>query len=119
MSEVLRSARDRQFVLSALMPFRTSFYEHFGYGPVERRCEWTVPLSILPTGDFDGMHTMDPTDRPAVIDCHHRMAHRGQCDFARMPEGWDEYLADAGFFMVDRPDPPAPSKAGSTSVSRI
>jgi len=110
MSEVLRAARDRQLVLTTLMPFRTSFYEHFGYGPVERRCEWTVPLSILPAGDFDGMHILELGDRPAVIDCQHRMAHRGQCDFARMPEAWDQYLADAdaGFFMVDRPDPAGP-----------
>ena len=30
-------------VISALMPFRGSFYEHFGYGIAECRCTWTVP----------------------------------------------------------------------------
>src|SRR5437588_7044371 len=32
MKETLRTARERKQVLSALMPFRASFYEHFGYG---------------------------------------------------------------------------------------
>src|SRR2546423_5733340 len=32
MSDCLRLARERQQVVSALMPFRVSFYEHFGYG---------------------------------------------------------------------------------------
>src|SRR5258708_4987058 len=37
MRETLRKAREREQVVSALMPFRGSFYEHFGYGFVERR----------------------------------------------------------------------------------
>ena len=39
---------------SALMPFRASFYEHFGYGLVERRNEWTLPLAVLPHGSYGG-----------------------------------------------------------------
>src|SRR5262245_9895223 len=46
MREVLRAAREREAVVSALMPFRGSYYEHFGYGIVERRAQWTVPMSI-------------------------------------------------------------------------
>src|SRR5438876_1218858 len=34
MHEALRLGREREQVLSALMPFRASFYEHFGYGIV-------------------------------------------------------------------------------------
>src|SRR6476646_6257325 len=41
MRETLNKARHRGQVLSALMPFRGSFYEHFGYGLVERRASWT------------------------------------------------------------------------------
>src|SRR5207247_2140540 len=53
MREVLRAARERGQVVSALMPFRGSWYEHFGYGIVERRADWTIPMSILPAGgDF-------------------------------------------------------------------
>src|SRR5258706_552537 len=32
MTESLRKARERGEVVSALMPFRASFYSHFGYG---------------------------------------------------------------------------------------
>src|SRR6185503_13598429 len=45
MFETLRRARERREVVSALMPFRASFYEHFGYGLIERRHEWLVPLT--------------------------------------------------------------------------
>src|SRR5439155_1335951 len=46
MHEVLHRAREREQVVSALGPFRGSFYEHFGYGNVERHCSWTVPLAV-------------------------------------------------------------------------
>ena len=47
MRETLRLGRERGQVVSALMPFRGSYYEHFGYGIVERRCTWTVPLAAV------------------------------------------------------------------------
>src|SRR5829696_6854310 len=50
MHETIQRAREREQVVSALMPFRASFYEHFGYGVVENRVEWTVPLALLPSG---------------------------------------------------------------------
>ena len=37
MHETIRLAREQGQVVSALMPFRGSFYEHFGYGIMERR----------------------------------------------------------------------------------
>ena len=37
MSETLRKAREREEAVTALMPFRASFYSHFGYGLAERR----------------------------------------------------------------------------------
>src|SRR5205085_9701224 len=83
MHETLRKARERGQVLSALMPFRASFYEHFGYGVVERRCDWTIPLSLLPTGEYDGFRFGGPDDRPAVAACHQRAVERGQCDMER------------------------------------
>src|SRR3954452_9217935 len=42
LNETVRKGRERGEVVSALMPFRSSYYEHFGYGMVERRNEWTV-----------------------------------------------------------------------------
>jgi predicted acetyltransferase len=105
MNEVVRAARERGFVVSALMPFRGSYYEHFGYGIVERRAEWTVPLAVMPPGDFDTVRFYDPQrDRQALADCRQRVAQRGQADIERNPATWDHYLANAmeGFLVVDR-----------------
>ena len=46
------------------MPFRVSFYEHFGYGLVEQRDNWTVPISILPAGEFEGIGIMSENQLP-------------------------------------------------------
>jgi predicted acetyltransferase len=110
MQETLRMAREKGQVLTALMPFRASFYEHFGYGVVERRQEWTIPLSILPAGDFEGLRFMEPGDRPAMVECQQRMARRGQCDILRDADSWMVYFTefDNGFIVVDRPDPKGP-----------
>ena len=105
MHETIRAARERGQALSALMPFRASFYEHFGYGVVERRCEWTVPLAILPSGPFEGLRFARPGDRGAIAACHQRAVERGQCDMERSAARW-EHLAGAfgdGFEVVDRP----------------
>src|SRR5581483_3706725 len=80
MRETVRRAREREFVVSALMPFRASFYEHFGYGLVERMNEWNVPLAVLPQGEFDGVRFMRPEDAPAMAECRSRMVRAGQCD---------------------------------------
>ena len=51
MHALLAKARERGEAVSMLAPFRVSFYEHFGYGVVERQNYWTLPLSILPPVD--------------------------------------------------------------------
>jgi predicted acetyltransferase len=105
MFETLRRARERREVVSALMPFRASFYEHFGYGLIERRHEWLVPLSILPPGDFDGFNFIrNGDDLPAMIECRQRMVQNGQCDIERTPEAWETYRRNVGegFEVVDR-----------------
>jgi len=105
MNEVLRAARERNFVVSALMPFRGSYYEHFGYGVIERRAEWTLPLTIIPGGEFETVRFYDAArDREALMQCRQRVAQRGQCDIERSPAAWDWYLGqiDEGFMVVDR-----------------
>lgn len=110
MREMLRKARERQEVVSALMPFRATFYEHFGYGLVERRCDWTVPLNLLPSGDCAGMRFMEAGDRGAMIECWQRVTERGQCDVERMPEAWERFFrtAESGLIVVDRPSDSGP-----------
>lgn len=111
MNETLRMARERGQVVSALMPFRASFYEHFGYGVVERRCEWTVPLSVLPTGDFDGVQFYHEKDLPDLMKFRQRTVERGQCDIERREAAWRHWLkarAENGFVFIDRPHASGP-----------
>ncbi|HZL35035.1 MAG TPA: GNAT family N-acetyltransferase, partial [Tepidisphaeraceae bacterium] len=103
MRETLRLAREREAVVSALMPFRASFYEHFGYGIVERRCTWTVPLANFPAGDVEGMRFFEANDLPALAACHQRCAANGQCEVERSPAAWDVFLrkVEDGLLVMD------------------
>jgi predicted acetyltransferase len=104
MRETLRRARERGQVVSALMPFRASFYEHFGYGLAERRNEWTVPLAVLPHGSAEGLHFYQPADFQELARFRQRIVERGQCDIERPGHAWEDQLkrAESGFFVVDR-----------------
>jgi predicted acetyltransferase len=104
MRETLRLAREKENVVSALMPFRASYYEHFGYGIVERRCDWTVPVSILPAGEFDSIRYLEPRDFDARADCLSRVNQSGQCEIERSAEYWKkvDQSASEGFAVVDR-----------------
>ena len=105
MRETVRRARERAQVVSALMPFRASYYEHFGYGIVERRNEWTVPLSLLPSGAFEGLRFYEPGDLAELSRFRHRIVQIGQCDIERSDYVWQFLLnrAESGFVVVDRP----------------
>jgi len=105
MHESLRLARQRQQVVSALMPFRTSFYEHFGYGLIERRHEWHVPICIFPAGEFDGFQFVSgANDLPAMMECRQRTVQSGQCDIERSREAWEFYRRSIaeGYEVIDR-----------------
>jgi predicted acetyltransferase len=110
MHEVLRKARERGQVVSALMPFRASFYEHFGYGFAERRTEWVVPLSILPHGEFGSFRYATPEDDQNLVAARQRVAQRGQCDFERALSTWQVHRTEywKGFEMVDQSAPAGP-----------
>jgi predicted acetyltransferase len=112
MSEVLRKARERGDVLSALMPFRGSFYEHFGYGFVERRNDWTLPMPVLPMGSFDGVRFYEPDDFEARAACLRRVNQRGQCDPERSDAMWRslEVQIEEGIAVIDRPDRDGPAR---------
>jgi predicted acetyltransferase len=103
MRETLRKAREREQVLSALLPFRASYYEHFGYGLVERRANWTIPLSILPTGPTDSFKFINGAD-DARQACWQRMVEAGQCNLERPPGFWAHWTAQEadGFVVADQ-----------------
>jgi predicted acetyltransferase len=113
MRETLRVGRERGCVVSALMPFRASYYEHFGYGLVERRSEWTIPLPILPSGPCDGWRFMKPEDRPALAAAWQRAVEAGQCDIERDMPCWNSRpkFEEEGMVMINRPDPAGPVRA--------
>ncbi len=104
MWETLRLARERGQWASALMPFRASYYEHFGYGLVEKRNEWTLPMGVLPAGDFSGFRFYREGDLPALMECRQRVARQGQCDIERSEAVWGSVLkrAEEGIVVVDR-----------------
>lgn len=103
MHEALKRGRGRGEVLSALMPFRASFYEHFGYGVVERRCSWTVPLDVMPPGACEGFRMLRDEDLPMLQAARNRIVQAGQCDIERSPATWQKDLRFArdGFVVVD------------------
>ena len=110
MREVLKIARERSAVVSALMPFRASFYEHFGYGLVERRSDWTIPLSIVPPADCAGWRLATPEDRSAQADQWQSAIAAGQCEVERSPARWKHRLPseEEGMVFIDRPNPTGP-----------
>jgi predicted acetyltransferase len=95
MAEVIRKGRERGQTLSALMPFRASFYEHFGYGVVERRANWTIPLSVMPSGSTEGFEFLEGADE-ARRACRQRMVEAGQCDIERTPGMWTHWTTQEG-----------------------
>jgi predicted acetyltransferase len=117
MNETIRLARERGHVVSALMPFRGSFYEHFGYGVMERRCTWTVPISLFQSGSFDGIRFFEHADLPELVACRQRVAQAGQCDIER-PHAMFNWYVDAwskhAMIVVDRPDDAGPVRGWMT-----
>src|SRR5687767_5185233 len=93
MNETIRSARERGMVVSALMPFRGSFYEKFGYGFVERRAEWTIPMGIFPRGDFSSdLRFYQESDFEELVRFKQRLTERGHGDIERSPGLWKQYI---------------------------
>jgi predicted acetyltransferase len=118
MNEVIRAARERAFVVTALMPFRASFYEHFGYGLVERRFDWTIPMAILPTGDPGEWRLAGEADRPAQIALWQTAVEAGHCDVERSLSRWEHHRAveEEGMTFIERPTRGGPARASALIV---
>ncbi len=91
MHAALNLGRERGDVISALMPFRTSYYEHFGYGLVESYHRWRIPLSILPRTDFAGARFYEPADLPSLAGAHQAQVEAGQLDMHRSGRLWQSH----------------------------
>jgi predicted acetyltransferase len=110
MEAAIQRGRERGDVVSALMPFRGSFYEEFGYGVVERRVEWTIPMRTFPVGATGGLRLFEPNDAPELAACLGRAVAAGQCDLARSPGRWAATITQwsDGWTIVDRPTADGP-----------
>lgn len=110
MWQTVEKAREQGKIVSALMPFRASFYEHFGYGLIEKRNEWTVPTAVFPQGSFAGFRFFRDEDLPMLLASRNAAARTGQCDVERSECVWRAVIkrAEDGFIFIDRPDPTGP-----------
>lgn len=107
MHATLDRAREREEVVSALMPFRASYYEHFGYSIVERRSAWTIPLSILPSELPPAARFFTDDDLPAMAACRTRACRAGHFEIDSGEPGVRSWrsLFDDGQVYVVQPEP--------------
>ena len=94
----LNLARDRGQALSALVPFRASYYEHFGYGSIERQVNWTLPLGILPQDKAatEGWRFIEPDDDDALRQVGELRRHQAMTFHGDMV--FDQFEHRLGFF---------------------
>ncbi len=106
MDALLQKARDRKQPVTALMPFRASFYEHFGYGIAERQQIWTIPIAVLNGGADTQWRFGSSSDKSAMLACRNRQSSVGQCDVETSPAAMDEWFnsltSDSQLFVDDR-----------------
>lgn len=103
MQESVRMGRERGDMVSALMPFRASYYEHFGYGLMEHMAAWTIPAGVLPSGDAGNFVAFEDRHLAGLVSLRQKISAGGHCDIER-PEGeWRRVLkrAEGGFLFVD------------------
>jgi predicted N-acetyltransferase YhbS len=109
-------ARERGEPLSALMPFRASYYETFGYGLCERRALWTIPTILLPKGETSSFRFIEPDDDESLDKMadarqrqmtHPRLGH-GDVWFPSSPqqgiEHWRDHYRESGYLFADVAD---------------
>ncbi|MBV8780405.1 MAG: GNAT family N-acetyltransferase [Phycisphaerae bacterium] len=88
MSATIAMAREREQVITALMPFRASYYERFGYGFAEQRTDWTIPLALMPSAEAGGLRYATEGDRPVIAKLRQQFVEAGQCDIETTDAGW-------------------------------
>src|SRR5262245_20171261 len=89
----LRELRQRGNHLSALYPFRNSYYRKLGYGTIEYVHQLAVAASNLPLSDeARRVRRLMLPDRLAVETLYERVAQQGHFALARSPEWWAHRL---------------------------
>jgi predicted acetyltransferase len=97
----LRRARERGDLVSALYPFRVSFYESLGYGSAGEALQFVVPPATLP--DFperDGMRLVDTdADRQLLQSLYRRWSPGQNGQLERTPGMWTKALTERAGFL--------------------
>jgi predicted acetyltransferase len=93
MRSVLRELRHTGRALSALYPFRGSYYRKLGYGVIERVHTLAITPGNLPASeDARQVRRLMLPDRPAVEALYERVGSQGHFALARSPEWWEKRL---------------------------
>ena len=89
----LREMRQRGDALSALYPFRDSFYRRLGYGVIEVAQQLAFSPALLPASDeARRVRRLMLPDRPSVEALYERVALQGHFGLARRAEWWTQRL---------------------------
>jgi predicted acetyltransferase len=93
MRAAMRELRQRGSHLSALYPFRGSYYRKLGYGVVEYLFQLAVSASNLPLADESrGVRRLMLPDRAAVQELYERVAQQGHFALVRGADWWTRRL---------------------------
>lgn len=97
MREALARARAAGYALSALYPFRHSFYAALGYATAVERRAWTlVPADLPHYPERRAVRIASGSDLPAIASCYERVARRSTLMVERSDAAWTLGRLDAG-----------------------
>ena len=84
---------------------------------VERRAEWTLPLSAIEPGDCAGWKFVEAGDRASLAEEWQRAVQTGQCDVERTARRWSNrsQVEDEGMNFV--PAIPAAARASAEPIT--
>lgn len=90
MRHALHSAKARGQVFSHLYPFRTSFYQKFGYAHCAYKELWTIPAQFLPEKPYQiRWYENTEQEQQAVKKIYERFAASYNLSFCRSDSRWD------------------------------
>lgn len=97
MVEVMRRARERGTALSALYPFRHSFYASLGYATSVEHRVWTFPPNDLPHyAERASVRRATAADLDRINACYERVMRRSTLMVERGPADWDRRHFEQG-----------------------
>ncbi|MFO8076311.1 MAG: GNAT family N-acetyltransferase [Actinomycetota bacterium] len=106
MREAVAVGRARGDGLSVLYPSTTRLYRRLGWEHAGSLTRYRVPARVVPTPGPTPRRGDEPTDWPAIRDCHAAFAATLQGAAVRSEERWAELAGLAHRYVLDDPDAP-------------